>query len=105
MRFGELQLDHASTITSGIGIRNIFEFDSMRMTIYYLPQGEVMKLHDHPRMQVISYVLRGKMEARIYSPLPDRTYDKETAVLEEKSVRFIDGCRTTRDNLHEFVAI
>jgi len=59
-----------------------------------------MKLHDHPFMEVVNYVLKGKMEADIYSHVASDVYTKQSYVLEEKSVKFIDGLRTKTDNLH-----
>ena len=35
---------------SGIGIRNILIQGPLRLTLYHLPQGQIMKLHDHPNM-------------------------------------------------------
>jgi quercetin dioxygenase-like cupin family protein len=65
-----------------------------------MPKGEVMKLHNHPEMEVINYILRGKMEAKVYTPLLNNIYKKETHVLEPKHVSFIDGLLTKENNLH-----
>jgi hypothetical protein len=44
-----------------IGIRNLFEDPNLRLTVYYLEQGNIMKLHDHNEMHVVSKVLRGRL--------------------------------------------
>ena len=49
-----------------IGIRNIFTHPSLRLTVYYLKAGTIMKLHDHNQMNVVSVVLSGEMEAKVY---------------------------------------
>lgn len=46
---------------NAIGIRNIFENPNLRLTVYYLQEGNIMKLHDHNEMHVISKVLSGKI--------------------------------------------
>jgi quercetin dioxygenase-like cupin family protein len=48
-------------ITSGLGICRIYEKHPLRISLYYIPAGETMKLHDHPGMEVISYLFKGKM--------------------------------------------
>ena len=37
-------------ITKGTGIFNLFDEYPLRISIYYLPLGEIMKLHNHPKM-------------------------------------------------------
>ncbi len=65
-----MRLDkNISNITNEVGICNILDEFPLRITVYYLPQGEVMKLHDHPRMEIINYLLKGKMKANLYTPL------------------------------------
>lgn len=34
----------------GVGIQNILLYKDLRLSVYYLPAGEVMRLHDHPKM-------------------------------------------------------
>ncbi len=60
MKFSEFKFNK-SLPERGVGIRNLLLFNSLRMTLYYLPQGETMKLHDHPSMSVINFMLQGKM--------------------------------------------
>lgn len=79
---------------SGIGIRNILLHRSLRITIYYLPQGKIMKLHDHPTMEVVNYVLKGSMQAKIYSHLTEKTFKRETHTLQANSIKYIDGLYT-----------
>jgi hypothetical protein len=45
------------------------------------------------------------MEAKIYTNISKNIYSKETHVLEEKSMKFIDGIVSSKDNLHEFTAL
>jgi hypothetical protein len=52
-----------------------------------------MKLHNHPGMQVVSYVLQGELEAKLYTPLGDNSYEKATLKLQPPSLSFIDGLR------------
>lgn len=37
--------------------------------MYRVPKGITMKLHDHPKMSVISYVLKGSMQASIFNKI------------------------------------
>lgn len=77
-----LRLDrHTSHIQQGVGICNFYAEQALRVTAYYLPQGEIMKLHDHPQMEIISYMLRGKMQASVYTHVEDNRYSKKTTVL------------------------
>lgn len=90
----QLQLDKkASTITKGVGICNIMDQYPLRITVYYLPQGEIMKLHDHPTMEVVSYLLQGKMQAQLYTPIEQDIYTKRVATLTKGCCSFIDGQR------------
>lgn len=60
IRFEGLGMRPTASAT-GIGIRNILIQGPLRITIYYLPQGQIMKLHDHPQMEVVNYVIKGAM--------------------------------------------
>lgn len=60
MKFSEFKFNK-SLPERGVGIRNLLLFNSLRMTLYYLPQGETMKLHDHPDMSVINFMMKGEM--------------------------------------------
>jgi len=71
-----------------------------------MPAGETMKLHSHPSMLVVSYMIRGRLEAKIYSPtITAGVFEKETLLLSPGAVSYIDGMRTNNRNLHEFHAI
>jgi redox-sensitive bicupin YhaK (pirin superfamily) len=59
--------------------------------MYYIPAGQTMKLHDHPGMEVISYLFKGRMEARLFTQVKDDLYRKRTINLQKGSVSFIDG--------------
>jgi hypothetical protein len=62
MKFSEFKFNKSLPERGvGVGIRNLLLFNSLRMTLYYLPEGETMKLHDHPGMSVINFMLQGKM--------------------------------------------
>jgi quercetin dioxygenase-like cupin family protein len=65
----------------GIGIRNILLYNSLRVTLYHLPKGETMKLHDHPRMSVVNFIAKGKMEAQLYTKIKEDLYRKEVHIL------------------------
>lgn len=93
------------TSATGIGVRNILIQGPLRITIYHLPQGKIMKLHDHPQMEVVNYVIKGTMQANIYSHLNGNSYRRETQVLKGNSIKYIDGMYTKEDNLHEFKAL
>lgn len=57
-------------------------------------------------MLVISYLIKGTLQAKIYSPSADPgLFNKETLTIEGGSVSYIDGLRTNSRNLHEFNAL
>jgi quercetin dioxygenase-like cupin family protein len=100
-----LGLEKAEKVNKGIGIRNIFEKGGLRITLYYMPEGEIMKLHNHPSMLVITYILHGNLQAEMYTPQGDNmTFSKEKSNLNSGDVAFIDGMRTNDKNLHELTA-
>ena len=76
-------------ITTGVGIRTLFDFQDLRISLYYLPTDTVMKLHDHHNMQVISYILEGAMEAKLYTPIDNGLYKKTIKNVQEKSFTLI----------------
>lgn len=39
----------------------LFNDPRLRLTIFHVPHGVTMKLHDHPKMHVISYILQGSI--------------------------------------------
>lgn len=84
-------------VTTGVGIRTLFDYEDLRISLYYLPIDTVMKLHDHHDMQVISYVLEGRMEAKLYTPLEDGYYRKNVKTVEERSHSLIQD---NNNNLH-----
>lgn len=53
-----------------------------------------MKLHDHPAMEVVSYVLKGSMQAKLYSHLAENIYKREAHTLQAGSIKYIDGLYT-----------
>lgn len=42
-----------------------------------MPAGEIMQLHNHPAMLVVTYILKGTLETEIYTPENDHlTFDQ-----------------------------
>ncbi len=57
-------------------------------------------------MLVVSYVVQGHLEVKLYSPTGSPgLYNKETSRLESESLSYVDGLRTSHKNLHEFHAL
>jgi hypothetical protein len=57
-------------------------------------------------MLVATYIIKGKVQANVYSPTATPfVFNKETLTLEMGSASFIDGLRTNNKNLHELRAI
>ena len=63
-------------MTEGIAMGNIYFNHPLRISVYFLPKGETMKLHDHPNMEVVNYILKGKMQADVFTHLNEDTYKK-----------------------------
>ena len=40
------------------------------------------------------------MQAKLYSHLKEKTYKRETQILQANSIKYIDGLYTKEDNLH-----
>ena len=53
----------------------------VRISLYYIPKGITMKIHDHPKMEVISYLVKGKMKASLFTHKHDDIYSKTSAIL------------------------
>lgn len=82
LKVEELGIDSAKLMKSGIGYRNIVEKKGLRITLYFLPAGERIRLHNHPLMLVVSHLMKGKLEASYYSPTATPcVYNKETLTL------------------------
>jgi hypothetical protein len=106
VRLQDLTIVPEKLESRGIGYRNVLEKKGLRITIYFLPAGETIKLHNHPAMLVVSYVVQGRLEAKLYSPTHSPgLYNKETSTLGGEAVSYIDGLRTNTRNLHEFRAL
>lgn len=56
-------------------------------------------------MEVVNYLLQGKMQAKLYTHLEKDIYLKKVVTLTKGSCSFIDGQRGKIENLHEFYAI
>lgn len=72
--------------------------------MYYLPKNQIMKLHNHPQMSVVSCLIYGEMKASMYSLLQNEKYKKITKQLRSNDISFIDGQISNENNLHEFKA-
>lgn len=44
----------------------------LRISIFHVPQGSTMKLHDHPKMHVITSILQGSMQATLFNRHPQK---------------------------------
>jgi hypothetical protein len=106
LRLQDLAICEEKLEARGIGYRNLLEKKGLRITLYFLPAGETIKLHNHPAMLVVSYVVEGQLQAKLYSPTGSPAlYNKETSTLGRDTVSYIDGLRTNHKNLHEFLAL
>lgn len=81
-----------------IGARNIFSHPQLRITIFHIPQNKTMKLHNHPHMHVLTYILQGSMLAKIFNQHPKKSdlYLKTEKILSK-------GMQSTLDpNINNF---
>jgi quercetin dioxygenase-like cupin family protein len=46
-------------MASRIAERTLFDHGGLRVSLFFIPKGKTMPLHDHPGMIVIAYVLQG----------------------------------------------
>ena len=69
-----------------IGVRHLYQEPDLRLSVYCLPKGSKMKLHDHPTMKVLAYILEGSMEARIFNK--EKTDNGETVF--RKAVKYFE---------------
>ena len=75
----KIPIDTVKNTSQVIRVRNIFAHPLLRISIYHLPKGITMKLHDHPTMNVISYILKGSITAHIFNPVSNSPlYEKKT---------------------------
>lgn len=44
-------------------------------------------------MSVINFMVKGKMEAQIYTSIKENLYRKEIHILEQNCLKYIDGMR------------
>lgn len=59
-----------------------------------------MKMHDHPEMQVMTYILAGNMMARTLTHKKKNLYEEKLREIGNKDILTIDGME---ENFHEFV--
>lgn len=50
-------------------IISFFSHPLVRVSMYYIPFGQIMTIHNHPEMCVISSVIKGSMEGKFYRQL------------------------------------
>jgi hypothetical protein len=92
----------AEVESGSMGIRTIYAHPHLRLTIYRVPQSTIMKLHDHPNMNVLSYIIEGSMLASIYNVNPvTGLYKKSSKILEEKAITALNP---SYNNFHQFEA-
>lgn len=73
----------------------------LRMSIYYMPKGTKMPIHNHPQMMVVTYIIEGQVLANLYTATQQpEIYTKEEFLLKNQSLALIDGLRTPERNLH-----
>ena len=102
----ELHFDaKAKDITESIGIWSLFDSYPLRISFYYVPLGWTVKLHDHPTMEVVNYLLKGKMQSDHFTHIKNDVYSKRTQIFTPGSFGYIDGLKSNHENLHEFYAI
>ena len=83
-----------------VGIRTIYSHKNLRLSVYHLPKNLIMKMHDHPSMQVMTYVLAGNMKARTLTHKKKNLFEQKIKDIGIKDIMTIDGIE---DNMHEFV--
>lgn len=44
----------------------------LRISIFHVTKGSTMKLHDHPKMHVITSILQGSMQATLFNHHPHK---------------------------------
>lgn len=95
---------------------NVISTNDFHLSVFIMPQGKGLPLHDHPGMTVISKLVAGSLNIRSFSPAESTTSNtvafsskpsaKVKAQMTQKSVRtFNDGAwllTPYRDNVHEF---
>jgi len=59
-----------------IAVRNLYSHDDLRLSVYCLPKGAVMPIHDHPSMFVLTYLLLGDMLMSSYTRVGKDAYKK-----------------------------
>ena len=64
-----------------------------------------MKIHDHPKMEVLNYIIKGKLKADLFTPIKKDKYLKSTKIMTPGEFGYIDGLKSDDQNLHEFHAI
>lgn len=73
--------------------------------MFKVPYGIKMKLHDHPKMHVITYILKGSMQASIFNKVKStdgsNLYEKEIKKLSKGEISITES---NVDNFHEFKA-
>lgn len=63
----DIPLHSLVNTSSCIAIRNILVHPLLRISIYNIPPATAMTLHDHPSMNVLTYIMEGRVKAEIFS--------------------------------------
>jgi hypothetical protein len=77
----QLRLEHLGLSENGVNsvkrscCMNIVSTGQFDLTVFILPSGSVIPLHDHPNMAVLSKVLCGELHVNSYSVDPQYRYD------------------------------
>ena len=76
---------------TSIAVRTLYSQNDLRLSVYCLPKGITMPIHDHPSMFVLSYLLLGEMFVRTYTRLGKDTYKKESRNIKKEEYMVIEG--------------
>jgi quercetin dioxygenase-like cupin family protein len=63
-------------------LETVLDEHGLRISLYYMPKGTHMPLHDHPQMMVLTFILEGQVSANFYTPtIHHSVYFKEHLTL------------------------
>ena len=86
---------------------------AFQVSLFLLPKGRIIKLHDHPGMTVCSKVLVGSISVKAYNCISNRIYakdhDQSIAVMQESVIKTSKDkawfLSPSDNNIHEFEAV
>jgi len=82
---------------------NIIKCKSHDITIFVIPQGNALPLHDHPGMMVATKLLHGSLQITSFDETRDGLYSSSTEIKSDLDDSWI--LTPTIGNLHQFRAI